>query len=304
MTSQESSRRPARVRRLRLAISLLVIGLVTAVAFVVPHVFHKAHASGLGDTLLTITADSTNTVGYITYIDNNLLNGQPEANVQVTQVWPNNYDAHPLGDWYDGSEWTVFNEDRQPIPLGTSFNIVDYTLIGAYDVPLTAFASNTNGAYTYLDNPQVNNTPSAAVFVTQVWTDATMTYNPHEVGVIYNPLLGKWGVFNEDQTVIPAGATFFFALFPSTGGNFGHLHQATAANIQYGYITYIDDPAFNGQPNLMLDVTQIVPWGCWTCVFNTHPIGVWYDASVQRWTIYTVDLASMPAGAEFVLNAV
>src|SRR5690348_16205870 len=102
---------------------------VLAMAFVViPQ--HPAFASGSGGgggcpSTFNLTTTQSNTSGYLTTIDNACTNGYPSENPQVVQVWPNNYDPHPLGVWYNNyaNKWTVFNEDIQPIPLGTTFTI-------------------------------------------------------------------------------------------------------------------------------------------------------------------------------------
>jgi len=34
------------------------------------------------------------------------------------------YNNHPIGVWYDGTEWTIFNEDIDTIATGASFNVL------------------------------------------------------------------------------------------------------------------------------------------------------------------------------------
>ena len=71
-----------------------------------------------------------NTVGSATYIDDPLLNGEPDAEVSVTQNWnPGGgngvYNDRPVGVGYDGDadEWFVRNEDGGGMPEGASFNV-------------------------------------------------------------------------------------------------------------------------------------------------------------------------------------
>jgi hypothetical protein len=65
-----------------------------------------------------------------TYLDNPLINDDPNVILYVTQNWnpgggAGTYNNHPIGVWYDDSRqrWAIFNQDREPIPEGTAFNV-------------------------------------------------------------------------------------------------------------------------------------------------------------------------------------
>ena len=71
-----------------------------------------------------------NTVGNATYLDNPLTNGEPDAEVSVTQNWnPGGgdgvYNDHPVGALYDKDveKWFVYNEDDARVPEGAAFNV-------------------------------------------------------------------------------------------------------------------------------------------------------------------------------------
>jgi hypothetical protein len=71
-----------------------------------------------------------NTVGNATYLDNPLTNGEPDAEVSVTQNWnPGGgrgvYNDHPVGVLYDEDveKWSVYNEDGARVPEGAAFNV-------------------------------------------------------------------------------------------------------------------------------------------------------------------------------------
>lgn len=71
-----------------------------------------------------------NIVGNATYLDNPLVNGEPDAAVSVTQNWnPGGgrgvYNDHPVGVLYDEDvdEWFVYNKDGARIPDGAAFNV-------------------------------------------------------------------------------------------------------------------------------------------------------------------------------------
>jgi len=76
------------------------------------------------------------------------------------------------------------------------------------------------------------------------------------------------------------------------------VHQAAPENIA-GNSTYLDSPRINDDPNVVLYVTQNWNPGGGGGTYNEHPIGVWYDPSLQRWAIFNQDLEAMPEGAAF-----
>ena len=58
-----------------------------------------------------------------------LTNGNPNAIVVVTPNWnpggvcPCVYNNHPIGVWYTGSQWAIFNQDIAAMPVNASFNV-------------------------------------------------------------------------------------------------------------------------------------------------------------------------------------
>ncbi len=137
-----------------------------------------AYASCDGDQQLNVTATASNTSGYITTIDNLEINGMPDAVPIVSQLWPRQYDAHPLGVWYNpfSAEWTIFNEDLAAMPLGTSFT-VGRGCIGSSSRTLTRFTATSSNVVSdsmFINDPTTNGNPNAIVYATQDWTG---TYN-------------------------------------------------------------------------------------------------------------------------------
>ncbi len=66
-----------------------------------------------------------------TYLENRLINANPEAILFVTQNWNpggegGTYNEHPIGVWYDSDaqRWAIFNQDRAAIPEGAAFNVL------------------------------------------------------------------------------------------------------------------------------------------------------------------------------------
>ena len=76
------------------------------------------------------------------------------------------------------------------------------------------------------------------------------------------------------------------------------IHRATPENIS-GHNTYLDNSLTNNNPNAILYVTQNWNPGGSGDTYNDHPIGVWYNVSRQRWTIFNQDREAMPDGAAF-----
>jgi hypothetical protein len=115
------------------------------------------------------------------------------------------YNPHPIGVWYTGSQWAISNEDVAAMPLGVTFNVDSYygntNLTG--DVT-AAPGSNAFGDSVLINDLGINN-PSAMLIVTPNW-GTHGTYDPHPIGVWYTG--SQWAVYHEDQTPIPAGASF------------------------------------------------------------------------------------------------
>ena len=75
-------------------------------------------------------AAQENTVGNASYLDDPLTNGEPDAEVSVTQNWnPGGgngvYNDRPVGVLYDEDveKWSVYNEDGARMPEGAAFNV-------------------------------------------------------------------------------------------------------------------------------------------------------------------------------------
>ena len=75
-------------------------------------------------------SEPPNTVGNITYLDDPLVNGKPDAEVSVTQAWnPGGgvgvYNDHPGDVLYDRDvdRWAIYNRDGEPMPEGAAFNV-------------------------------------------------------------------------------------------------------------------------------------------------------------------------------------
>lgn len=103
------------------------------------------------------TALASNTGGHITRLDHPLLNGNPNALIQLTQHWTSVYNDKEIGVYYDGTRWAIFNQDLSTMPLNAKFNV----LISAVSTDATATPTNT-------PVPTLTNTPVVAATATNM----------------------------------------------------------------------------------------------------------------------------------------
>ena len=62
----------------------------------------------------------------------------PRARLLVTQRWSEDapvYNPHPIGVYFTGSEWRVFNEDLAAMPSGALFNVSVINVLLRDDLP-------------------------------------------------------------------------------------------------------------------------------------------------------------------------
>lgn len=263
-----------------------------------------AHASASGWQFKQTTT-AANTYGNYTIINNSVTNGNPSIPIHVTHNWGSSggvYDAHPVGVWYTGSNWAIFNEDMAALPLGVVFNVyVTFNYapgngLNVEDVVDTTTTGNTVGSITYLSDALANSNPAAALWVTPNYNPdgaCGCVYNPHPIGVFYDTAQGRWAIFNEDIGAMPLGTSFNVEVWSNFNGS-AFIQTATSSNSFSDY-TLINNPYTNGNPSALLFVTQ--NWG--TGVSNKHTIGVFYSTYYGKWAIYNEDLTAVPSGASF-----
>lgn len=86
------------------------------------------------------------------FIDHEQLNNHPEAMIFVTQNWLEDngevYNPHSIGVWYnkEAKKWTIFNQDRQPMPKGAAFNVWILPSIASNTSAVSASSGDTNHA--------------------------------------------------------------------------------------------------------------------------------------------------------------
>jgi hypothetical protein len=111
-----------------------------------------------------------------------------------------------VGVWYSAGYWRVFHQDGSVMRAGEAFNLH----IDSCGQTVTATASNVGFDYMYLGSPLADGNSSAIVFATPNWNPPGHggVYDTHPIGVYYEPSSQKWTVYHQDETAIPAGASF------------------------------------------------------------------------------------------------
>lgn len=86
----------------------------------------QVHGAGVNDFVHTATVG--NITGNRTVISHPALDGNPSATFQVTQNWNpggvgGTYNDAPIGVYYNGTNWAIFNEDLSAMPVNAAFNV-------------------------------------------------------------------------------------------------------------------------------------------------------------------------------------
>jgi hypothetical protein len=264
-------------------------------------------ASSLGVQFLHVATAANiaaSGVGHATVIDNPITNGNPDAIILVTPNWNpgsvgGTYDNHPIGVWYSGGTWRIFNQDMAAMPVGAAFNVIIPTT-GAGVFVHTATSANIGGETTAIDNPLTNSNPNAIVLVTPNYNPGGVCgcfYDSHPIGVFYSTVAGnKWAILNQDHAAMPLGASF--NVFVLTAGAGVFVHTATAGNSSGDY-TKIDNPLTNGNPNAIVFATPNLNPGGVGATYENHNIGVYYNTLAGKWAIFNQDITAVPVNAAF-----
>ena len=127
---------------------------------------------------------------------------EPDADTRIAN-------PHPLGVWYDGSRWAIFNQDKAVMNAGLKF-LVRWSLPGTNSYHLKANNNNLQEGLLLLDHPALNNNPGARFSLSQLWNPggAGGMYNLAEVTTEYEPELKRWLIMNNNGEAIKPGLAF------------------------------------------------------------------------------------------------
>jgi hypothetical protein len=165
------------------------------------------------------TASASTITGNYTRLTGVIIPDGSSARLLVTPVYTSSdiYDNNPIGTWWNGSVWTIFNQKASvsataPMPVNAVFNVAEVSSGG----PVTAFtqvATSPAGDTTFISNSATNGHPNAILQCTPRWDTSTQVYVNHDIGVYYTG--GQWGIFDQDLATMPTNATFNCAVYGS-----------------------------------------------------------------------------------------
>ncbi len=164
------------------------------------------------------TSTIENTKEYYTLIRHPASDFNSEALLLVT---PDNTvgtrSAGPLGVWYDGKQWSIYRQDKEPMETGIRFNVFVSAVVSATAAESSPLGLgrahlhrsdpvNTRGYYTITDLRDAGAFP----FITHNYRDSG-PYNFHVTGVWFNST--DWVILNQDNGDIAPGSMFNVFVF-------------------------------------------------------------------------------------------
>jgi hypothetical protein len=243
-------------------------------------------------------ATSWNTPDYVTYLDHPLLNHNPYATVIVTQNYGSGvYNPNPIGVWYYGSGWAIYNENLVNIPVGASFNVY-IAPYGSNVWTHVTHPGNTSGSYTVLSNPLLDAHMDALILFSHSFDPWNMlfSYDTNELGAYNGSVTDRWTIFHYGGAAMQSNLAYNVVIPP--GDSIYFAHTAAPGNTADN-ATELDNAIINGDPWALIFVSKNRVPGVNIWVDNPHPIGVYYDSSTQHWYIFNQDLAGMPVASSY-----
>jgi len=162
-------------------------------------------------------ASTSNTAHNYTTINHPKCNNNPNAVLLITQNYKEAYNAKPIGVFYYGNRWAIFNQDKTPMPKGANFNVLVQSegqasgLNAKVSIHQTNATNKKNPYGPYLSKTHVAEN-NAMLFITQNWKD-NGPYNIHIPSVWYSE--NRWTIFNQDKKELPNNAKFNILAFGS-----------------------------------------------------------------------------------------
>ncbi|MCB0579581.1 MAG: hypothetical protein KDD10_09775 [Phaeodactylibacter sp.] len=144
---------------------------------------------------------------------------------------------------------------------------------------------------TWLSHPEIDGRPDLLLFVASAYPE----YFKHSVRAGYAS--GKWAVLSyTPAAIIPKGARFFIlAVDPAQTGR-AFIHRVEPENVFGNFVSRINHPAANDNPNAILLVTRRNEGNR---AYQNAPIGVNYINSIRRWQMYREDRNNIRTDSAF-----
>jgi hypothetical protein len=236
------------------------------------------------------TTSSTNTSGHITNL-NPTLTGSADGKKFIFCHHYGDYNTSSQGLWYDGAQYTIFNQNLSNIPTADSYAVL-LPQTGGTLFQHTVTTANSSGNTTELDNAALNGNPNAVFFFSKTFDGSV--YDTAHLGIWYNS--GKWYLYNEDYNK-PIKTDLTINIFVPNANATVSTHTVTVANTS-SYLTTIDHPMLNAKPNAMPFFSHNYTSGT-GAVYNNAATSMWYDKSTDKWTIYNDNFSALPVGASY-----
>jgi hypothetical protein len=228
---------------------------------------------------------SSNCFGDYTILNGSIVGTNVSDHLIFTHVWGvqdyshEEYMHNSHGLWYTGAEWSIFNETQFAIDTNLAFNVLNPQTNGN-SFSHTVTVANSYYNLSDIDDPALNNNPSALFFISKTWENGV--YDTAHVGILYDTGNSKWSVYNEDGST-PLKINSTYNIFIPDAGTSCFKHTA----INNYYITYLDNPMLNGNPGAKIFVVHDYTNSPATLGYINDELGVWYDGF--NWTIYNDD---------------
>jgi hypothetical protein len=302
----------ARWRGSRMAVSLLVLGILSALSVPMSAAAAVARparsAPRSPDVHFVQLATQISVVDDTTYINNKKSNGNPRALIFVTPNWNpvNNkiglFDTSPIGVRYNSAKkrWGIFNEDGSGMQSGEAFNVLIVPKPTKNAFVHTATASSIDGAASIIKNAATNGKSHLLLQVTQNLTppgQAGMS-NANPVGAAYSASKHRWTVFQDSGADMTVGAAFNVLVGTSGTGARSARLTASTGNLEG------DNADFRNRHTNNDFRAQVFVTVTYAGLYVGVPLGAFYDKLLGRpyiWSVLMEDHLDMPAGATFYL---
>lgn len=289
---------------------MLVLGLALAVAGLILRAEPGAgQPSPVTPQALPISVQSTsrrqvthtarqgqNITAHWTTINDPYTNLSPQALLLFTPRWNASLgDPKPANRfttlWYNAvvGQWAIVNQDLAAMADGMTFSVLLINSSSAF-VHYVIGVNLSRPYRSYLVHPLLNGQPDALVVIAPRKIDPNR-YNTHPIGVVYDGVLGRWAVANEDLGTLAVNNAFNVYIATLVDG-FSHT---VSADNRAGDTTFLNHPGLNGNPEAALFITHNGNDGRQ----HAHVLAARYDSARQQWGIVNLDGAEMPLGTRF-----
>jgi type VI secretion system Hcp family effector len=151
-----------------------------------------------------------------------------------------------------------------------------------------------NGTCTLFDVADLNNNPTAVMFITPVEVKG-VNLDPHPICAYYT---GKqWSVMNVDNSTIQPGAQFNVQYYSRPDSN--HFVQIVAKENLVKKGSYIDHASLNGNPNAQIQFFQNSAPNARGGTLNKDDVQIQYDASAGKWYIANISGRQLDLGVGY-----